>query len=538
MSSNLKTVPKRTSDAGVATDLFSEMGTGDILASTHTEELVIALCGPMGSPLHEVAEKLQEMLKSGFKYETCTVIRLSKFIQEHAEKASKPIRTPPAERRHDLISLGDEMRRSYGASVLAELAVHEIRIDRELNAKDKATGQYIPRRACHIIDSIKNQQELELLRTVYREALYVVGVFAPVGMRESALRDQGLTSAEIAALMDRDSGEELDEGQTVEETFPQCDFFLRMDSNTETQLRSRVERFLHLILGTRVITPTRAETAMYAAASAAGNSACLSRQVGAAVTDDEGEVLSIGWNDVPKPFGDLYVTDLGADPNGDRDKRCWNHGGKCYNDEEKTLLAEHLLDALGEIIPTGQREKALQTVLKDKKLRGLIEFSRSIHAEMHAILTALRQKGDRVRGGRIYVTTYPCHSCARHIVAAGIKEVYYIEPYKKSLATKLHGDAMTENEQSGDKVKLVPYDGVAPSRYLTLFRMKKDSRKRDGKVIRVSPGVARPKLEKSLEALPTLEGLVVKSLKEKRLVDPGEGSVGNAASEDAGTTPA
>jgi deoxycytidylate deaminase len=538
MSSNLKTVPKRPSDAGVATDLFSEMGTGDILASTHTEELVIALCGPMGSPLHEVAEKLQEMLKSGFKYETCTVIRLSKFIQEHAEKASKPIRTPPAERRHDLISLGDEMRRSYGASVLAELAVHEIRIDRELNAKDKATGQYIPRRACHIIDSIKNQQELELLRTVYREALYVVGVFAPVGMRESALRDQGLTSAEIAALMDRDSGEELDEGQTVEETFPQCDFFLRMDSNTETQLRSRVERFLHLILGTRVITPTRAETAMYAAASAAGNSACLSRQVGAAVTDDEGEVLSIGWNDVPKPFGDLYVTDLGADPNGDRDKRCWNHGGKCYNDEEKTLLAEHLLDALGEIIPTGQREKALQTVLKDKKLRGLIEFSRSIHAEMHAILTALRQKGDRVRGGRIYVTTYPCHSCARHIVAAGIKEVYYIEPYKKSLATKLHGDAMTENEQSGDKVKLVPYDGVAPSRYLTLFRMKKDSRKRDGKVIRVSPGVARPKLEKSLEALPTLEGLVVKSLKEKRLVDPGEGSVGSATSEDAGTTPA
>jgi deoxycytidylate deaminase len=357
-------------------------------------------------------------------------------------------------------------------------------------------------------------------------------------MRESALRDQGLTSAEIAALMDRDSGEELDEGQTVEETFPQCDFFLRMDSNTETQLRSRVERFLHLILGTRVITPTRAETAMYAAASAAGNSACLSRQVGAAVTDDEGEVLSIGWNDVPKPFGDLYVTDLGADPNGDRDKRCWNHGGKCYNDEEKTLLAEHLLDALGEIIPTGQREKALQTVLKDKKLRGLIEFSRSIHAEMHAILTALRQKGDRVRGGRIYVTTYPCHSCARHIVAAGIKEVYYIEPYKKSLATKLHGDAMTENEQSGDKVKLVPYDGVAPSRYLTLFRMKKDSRKRDGKVIRVSPGVARPKLEKSLEALPTLEGLVVKSLKEKRLVDPGEGSVGSATSEDAGTTPA
>jgi deoxycytidylate deaminase len=241
---------------------------------------------------------------------------------------------------------------------------------------------------------------------------------------------------------------------------------------------------------------------------------------------------------VPKAFGDLYVTDLASDPSGDQDKRCWNHGGKCYNDEEKTLLAEHVIDALGDIIPAAQKEKALQTVLRNKKLRGLIEFSRSIHAEMHAILTALRQKGDRVRGGRLYVTTYPCHSCARHIIAAGIKEVYFIEPYKKSLATKLHGDAMTESEESGDKVRVVPYDGVAPTRFLSLFKMKKDSRKKDGRVIRVSPGVARPKLEKSLEALPTLEGLVVESLRQKRLVDSDETSTGTSASEDAGATPA
>jgi deoxycytidylate deaminase len=538
MSTGLKAVAKKSAEPNKGSDLFAEMGAGEIVATTHTEELVIALCGPMGSPLHEVAEKLRTMLKGSFKYETCTVIRLSRFIQAHAEKAKRPISTVPAARRHELISLGDEMRKSYGSSVLAELAVNDIRVDRELNAKDKSTGQYIPRRACHIIDSIKNQQELELLRAVYREALYVVGVFAPVATREASLRDQGLTAAEIAVLMDRDSGEELDEGQTVEETFPQCDFFLRMDSNTEAQLRSRVERFLNLILGTQVITPTRAETAMYAAASAAGNSACLSRQVGAAVTDADGEILATGWNDVPKAFGDLYVTDLISDANGDHDKRCWNYGGKCYNDEEKNLLAEHVIEALGDIVPAGQRDQALQTVLRNKKLRGLIEFSRSIHAEMHAILTALRQKGDRVRGGRLYVTTYPCHSCARHIIAAGIKEVYFIEPYKKSLAIKLHGDAMTENEQTVDKVKLVPYDGVAPTRYLTLFKMQKDSRKRDGKVIRVSPDVARPKLEKSLEALPTLEGLVVRSLLEKRLVDPEKPTLGSAGSEDAGATPA
>lgn len=535
--SQLKAVEKEknTASSGQGTDLFSSASTGEMLASTHTEELVIALCGPIGSPLHEVAEKLKEMLRTSFGYQTCSVVRLSAFIQEHARRASRTIRSGQAERRHDLISIGDEMRKSHGPSILAELAVHEIRIDRELHAKDESTGQYLPRRACHIIDSIKNQQELELLRTVYREALYVVGVFAPVSLREQMLRDQGLDNADIAALMDRDSGEELDEGQTVEETFPQCDFFLRMDSNTDTQLRGRVERFLHLILGTQVITPTRAETAMYAAASAAGNSACLSRQVGAAVTDSDGEILAIGWNDVPKAFGDLYVTDLITDASGDQDKRCWNYGGKCYNDEEKSLLATHVVDALGDLVSLDKREAAVQQVIKNKKLRGLIEFSRSIHAEMHAILTALRQKGDRVRGGRLYVTTYPCHSCARHLIAAGIREVYYIEPYKKSLATKLHGDAISENEQAGGKVRLVPYDGVAPTRYLSLFKMKPDSRKRDGKVIRVAPDVATPKLEKSLEALPALEALVVKSLRLRRLVD--NPNLGASASENSEATP-
>lgn len=516
--------------------LFSSATTGDLLASTHTHELVIALCGPMGSPVHDVAEKIRQMLEELFAYGPCRIIRLSTFIEAHAGKAGRTIGSRPDERRHDLISLGDEMRASFGGGVLAELAVHEIRVDREAAGRHTATGQFLPRRVCHIIDSIKNQDELDLLRTVYREALYVVGVFAPLGQREERLRAQGLDSPQIATLMDRDSGEELAGGQTVAETFPQCDFFLRMDSNTETQLRSRVERFLHLILGTQVITPTRAESAMYAAASAAGNSACLSRQVGAAVTDTEGEVLAVGWNDVPKAFGDLYVTDLGSDAQGDHDKRCWNHGGKCYNDEEKNLLARHVVEALGELVAPDQRSRAIEAVVANKKLRGLVEFSRSIHAEMHALLTALRQKGDRVRDGRIYITTYPCHGCARHIIAAGIREVYYIEPYKKSLATKLHHDALSESEQDTTKVRLIPYDGVAPSRYLSLFRMRPDSRKKNGKVIRVRADLATPKLEKSLEALPALEALVVESLIQRRVI-AGPPSSPGAAHENPGAAP-
>jgi len=513
---------KVVDDSTPKKDLFSTHGIKEVISSTHTNELVIALCGPIGSPMHAVAKKIKEMLEETFAYESCSIIKLSEFIEDDlAQQSGSSIAANDTEaiRIESLIAHGNEMRKTYGPSVLAELAVQQIRIDRQLNGRNSETGQFVSRRICHIIDSIKNQEEMNLLRTVYREVLYVVGVFSPVATREQNLKNKGLVTTDIARLMDRDSGEELAEGQTVGKTFPQCDFFLRMESATEAQLRSRVERFLHLILGTKIITPTRAETAMYAAASAAGNSACLSRQVGAAVTDPEGEVLATGWNDVPKPFGGLYQTDHEKDPNGERDMRCWNKdGGKCFNDQEKDGLAKQIIASLGSYISPANQAAAVKTVIGDKRLRGLIEFSRSIHAEMHAILNALKSCGSRVQNGMLFVTTYPCHSCARHIVASGVKTVFYIEPYKKSLATTLHDDAVSESESEFGKVRILPYDGVAPAMYLSLFRMAPDSRKLDGKVIRVPPKDGKPRLEKSLEALPELEGLVVKLLSEKNLV--------------------
>ena len=67
----------------------------------------------------------------------------------------------------------------------------------------------------------------------------------------------------------------------------------------------------------------------------------------------------------------------------------------------------------------------------------LIEFSRTVHAEMAAIVDAAR-RGVSVQDCNLYTTTFPCHECAKHIVAAGIRRVVYIEPYPKSQALSLH----------------------------------------------------------------------------------------------------
>jgi deoxycytidylate deaminase len=124
-------------------------------------------------------------------------------------------------------------------------------------------------------------------------------------------------------------------------------------------------------------------------------------------------------------------------------------------------------------------------VLSETRIKQLIEFSRAVHAEMNAIISVSRNKNATTTNSKMYCTTFPCHSCARHIVAAGIIEVIYIEPYAKSLATELHDDSISTNSSDLSKVRFVPYQGVSPARYLNFFGMKTERKNKDGKLIQI-----------------------------------------------------
>ena len=79
-------------------------------------------------------------------------------------------------------------------------------------------------------------------------------------------------------------------------------------------------------------------------------------------------------------------------------------------------------------------------------------------------------------GATLYCTTFPCHNCAKHIVAAGIERVVYVEPYPKSKALEVHDDSivMGKREDPESKGKLVlfePFVGISPRRFFDLFSM-------------------------------------------------------------------
>ena len=65
-----------------------------------------------------------------------------------------------------------------------------------------------------------------------------------------------------------------------------------------------------------------------------------------------------------------------------------------------------------------------------------------VHAEMDALVGSAR-RGESVKDCVMYCTTFPCHICAKHIVASGIKSLVFIEPYPKSHAAELFSDSIS-----------------------------------------------------------------------------------------------
>lgn len=72
---------------------------------------------------------------------------------------------------------------------------------------------------------------------------------------------------------------------------------------------------------------------------------------------------------------------------------------------------------------------------EDSKNHRLPSDCRSLHSEINAICTAVAN-GKSTYSAKIYITRYPCEACARAIVAAGIREVYYGREQEISDQTK------------------------------------------------------------------------------------------------------
>ncbi len=443
----------------------------------------------------------------------CVQIKASDQIRRWAEGAGKA--PPPVEpKRLETVirmqDLGDQMRERDPAAVTRAI-IGEIAIQRA-----QATGvvyhageavQPDQKKRAYLIDSIRHPAEIQLLRRTYANAFALIGVVCQPDEREQRVLGKYFTAAEkhqptvkarVAQFISRDADDpERSHGQHVTDAFHAADFFVdntaRDELGEEHDLDEPLGRLLNIVAGDAVVSPTIEETAMHHAHSARVRSACMSRQVGAALVDHQGTVLATGTNEVPRAGGGVYGERAQFEA-PEQDDRCVFRATKfCSSNREQNNIVDELISEIPELRDSPDTAR-LRSTIRDTRLGQLIEFSRAVHAEMDALLSAGRN-GSSTVGTRLFVTTFPCHYCARHIVSAGVYEVQYVEPYPKSRALALHADAIATDERTwtppevvsmaegqrranarempaeakAGKVLFRPFVGVAPRLYSRAF---------------------------------------------------------------------
>ncbi len=429
-------------------------------------ELVFGLVYPLGTEVDPVVSVIEDYIRH-FGFEP-HLIRISKYLDNlNLQLAEKP--STESER---LIKLGNmSCREALRKDFLALAAVSKIaesRVRNENGEQPQPAYGHV-----HIIRSLKRPDEIFRLRQIYRPGLYIIGVFATEEERvEYLTRRKGYSSTEAEHLMRIDEAQADDEyGQRNRKTFHLADVFIE---TKDGHYKNQLERFLDLVFGNPFVTPTRDEHGMFLAAAASMRSAQFGRQVGAAILNSFGDVLSVGCNDVPRAGGGLYWPD---DDDDCRDhKRKPDHHGTVWdsNDQVQREIASDILQKIKPHLNASSPSLDADKLFGDTKLEDITEFGRAVHAEMDALLSCMRSHTSP-KDAVLYSTTFPCHNCARHILAAGIKRVVYVEPYPKSRASDLHDDALTfleETKGNGNpRIPFVPFVGIAPRRYIDLFSL-------------------------------------------------------------------
>ncbi len=509
------------------------------IKSRQTEELVIGLCGSVGSGTSTIADKIDEIFSDyGYKPER---IKISELIGKHINRVEDELKKDPflnteyvgefdlkknmkeldsADRIALLQSIGNALRKKESPDILAQLVINEIAIRRskeDLSEEPSNESEIVQsdirqsKRKITIVDSLKNPKEIELLRLVYRDMFYLFGVLCPEEIRRTRMVDQKkIDETKATQLMKRDKSEGQKFGQQLLKTILHSEFFITNATENIDSLKPNLKRYVDIMMGDQTITPTIEENAMFHAHSASVKSGCLSKQVGAAIIDKKGNLLSTGCNDVPKAGGGLYSTE-----DKENDSRCmFKYSGKCINQKEKVDIFEDV----EKILKTHLKDKTVSTqilneIREHKRLKNLIEYCRAIHAEMDAITSVARNGGVSLKGAYLFSTTFPCHNCARHIIATGISKVFYIEPYEKSLALKLHKDSISFDNSVNHvdkKVAFIPFEGVSPNKYLKLFYA--EGRKKNGARAKHDPKTAKPAIPMLLDTRYEYESKILENL--------------------------
>lgn len=346
---------------------------------------------------------------------------------------------PPAKYTKLLQTIGDNIRAS-GHAFSCEIAPENIlnlaqrvnmliKILRRRNLTEK-------KRVLVVIDALRNPYEATFFKDRY-SAFYLFAINTTDDERRNRLMQLGQTYEDVTAL-DKKEYPSLDNTIhdfyqiNIEKTVEIADIHISnrdSESKSFSETKCQLIRYISLIMHPGLVPPTSIEYCMQAAYDSKLNSGCLSRQVGAVISDKDYNILSTGWNSVPEnqiPCNLRSLLSLVRDDVEDVD-------GMSEFERTDSKYKEFLRSKVDGIDFTLLKGRNCAYCFKDaynayKGQKNQV-YTRSIHAEEMAFLQASRIGSPPVKGGYLFTTASPCELCSKKAYHTGIQKIYYIDQY-------------------------------------------------------------------------------------------------------------
>jgi deoxycytidylate deaminase len=198
-------------------------------------------------------------------------------------------------------------------------------------------------------------------------------------------------------------------------------------------------KFAALMLHPGLITPSAEERCMSVAYVSSFNSSCVSRKVGAVITNASHSIRTIGWNDAPYGQVPCGLRSL-AEVSGE--KQC-AFKDVCYSEFERNekegrydncSFIDRIKNDYNDLskfedeegVPFSYCFRTLDNKYSGEKNQV---HTRSLHAEENALIQMVKYGGQSLKDGIIYVTASPCELCSKKLYQVGVRRIVYIEDY-------------------------------------------------------------------------------------------------------------
>ena len=335
-------------------------------------------------------------------------------------------------------------------------------------------GQMGTKQQYIVIDALRHPYEIRYLRERI-SSFYTVAVSTTERERERRLHAQQMTDDQVKLLDDIEYPNKIakakDYSQLVKQNIQAClelaDIYISNVSNDagpDEEITRQLVRYVALMQHPGLITPTATERCMQAAITARANSGCISRQVGAVVTDQHFSVKAIGWNDVPQGQVPCLLRNVGHMMQGNYDRTAYSDFER-NNEPFRQKVIEIYDWSAGEDDFKGRNlsycfKTAYNAISRDGNNQV---HTRSLHAEENAFLQIAKYGGQSISGGYLFTTASPCELCAKKAYQLGVRKIFYIDPYP--------GIAISHVLGSGSmKPELQLFEGAIGSAYHDLYQ--------------------------------------------------------------------